>query len=204
MTRTSTRFAAGLAAAAAIVALSSCSTATDTKDKAASASSAAEAAAGSAHNSEDVMFLQMMIPHHEQAIQLGAMVPQHTSNAELIKLAAEILKAQQPEINTMKSQLSQWGVDPGESPHGSGHDGMTMQGMVNDETMVKLDTLKGAEFDKLWLQSMISHHEGAVAMAKTEIADGKNSDMKALAESIVSGQQTEIDQMKKMLAAAGG
>jgi len=202
MTRTSTRIAAGLAAAAAIVALSSCSTATKdaTKDAASASSTVSGSSDSAAHNSDDVMFAQMMIPHHEQAVELAAMAPQHTSNAELIKLASDILKAQQPEINTMKTDLVEWGVNPDDPTGHSGH----MTGMVDDATMAKLKALQGAEFDKLWLQSMISHHEGAIAMAKPEIADGKNAGMKELAQAIVSAQQAEIDQMKKMLAAAGG
>ena len=60
-------------------------------------------------------------------------------------------------------------------------------------------SLKGAEFDTLWLQSMISHHQGAIEMAKTEIANGENADMIAMAKNIVTAQQAEIDQMKQML-----
>ena len=78
-------------------------------------------------------------------------------------------------------------------------DGMKMQGMVDDATMTRLASLKGAEFDRLWLQSMIGHHEGAVAMANTEIADGANADAKTLAKHIVTSQQAEISQMKQML-----
>lgn len=66
-------------------------------------------------------------------------------------------------------------------------------------TMTRLESLQGAEFDTLWLQSMIAHHEGAIAMAKTELADGTNPDAKALAQHIIDGQQAEIDQMKTML-----
>ena len=78
-------------------------------------------------------------------------------------------------------------------------DGMQMPGMVDDGTMSKLESLKGAEFDTLWLQSMIGHHEGAIEMANTEIADGANADAKTLAQEIVTAQQAEIAQMKQML-----
>jgi uncharacterized protein (DUF305 family) len=71
--------------------------------------------------------------------------------------------------------------------------------MVDGATMERLETLKGAEFDTLWLQSMIGHHEGAIAMANTEIADGADADAKDLAAEIVKTQQAEIDQMKQML-----
>lgn len=74
-----------------------------------------------------------------------------------------------------------------------------MNGMVDDATMSRLETLKGPAFDQLWLQSMIGHHEGAIAMANTEIADGANADAKTLAQQIVTAQQAEITQMKQML-----
>ena len=76
---------------------------------------------------------------------------------------------------------------------------MAMQGMVDDATMARLESLKGQEFDTLWLQSMISHHQGAIEMAKAEIANGKSPDMITMAKNIVTAQQAEIDQMKKML-----
>lgn len=203
MNPTCTRLAAGLAAVAAVAVLSACSTATDTKSDSASASTSASGSAqnAAAHNSDDVMFAQMMIPHHQQAIELGAMAPQHTTNAELITLAGEIMKQQQPEINTLKTNLVEWGLNPDDpTAMHAGH----MAGMVDDATLAKLKTLQGVEFDKLWLQSMISHHQGAIDMSQTEVSQGQNADMTALARDIITAQQTEIDQMKKMLAAAGG
>jgi len=201
MTTARTRSIAALAAFAAAVTLSSCSTSTTDRGADASSVTAAEEVAG--HNAEDVMFAQMMIPHHEQALELAALVPDRSSNPEVIALAAKIAGEQQPEITTMKALLLQWDVDPDEMSHESGHAGMAMAGMVDDATMVKLDNLKGADFDTLWLQSMISHHEGAIAMAKTEIADGTSADMKTLAGNIVTAQQAEIDQMKQMLIGLG-
>ena len=203
MTRTAHRLAAGIAALAAVTALSSCSTATKDKadagsDKAGVTSSAEQ---GSAHNSADVMFAQMMIPHHEQAVELGAMAPEHTSDQALIKLAGAVLTQQQPEINAMKATLAQWGVNPDQPADHAGH---TMSGMVDAATMAKLRTLQGPEFDKLWLKSMIGHHEGAIDMAKSEVNDGKSQEMLTIANGIIAGQQTEIDQMKQMLAALGG
>jgi len=74
-----------------------------------------------------------------------------------------------------------------------------MQGMVDAATMAKLESLNGAEFDKLWLESMISHHQGAIEMAKAELANGDNVDAKSLATNIVTTQEAEIGQMKQML-----
>ena len=76
---------------------------------------------------------------------------------------------------------------------------MQMQGMVDDATMTRLESLRGQEFDTLFLQSMIGHHEGAIAMADTELASGANADAKKLAQQIVTAQQAEIGQMTQML-----
>jgi len=199
MTSSHTRVLAAIATFAAAIVLSSCGTAaTQNQGLSASATSTDQVAA---HNADDVMFAQMMIPHHQQAVELAAMVPDRSNNPDVIALAAKIAGEQQPEIDTMKALLLQWNVDPNEMSHESGHAGMAMAGMVNDATMVRLDSLKGASFDMLWLQSMISHHQGAIEMAKTEIADGKSADLITLAKNIVAAQQAEIDQMKQMLGA---
>jgi uncharacterized protein (DUF305 family) len=200
MTSTRTRLVAVLATVAAATALTSCSTAAK-EDRAANASSATSTEQTASHNEVDVMFAQMMIPHHQQAIELTALVPDRSTNPDLVALASKIAGEQQPEIGGMRALLLQWDTSPTEMPHQSGHAGMSMQGMIDDATLVKLDSLKGADFDTLWLQSMISHHQGAIEMAKVEIADGKNVDMITMAKNIVAAQQAEIDQMKQMLGA---
>jgi uncharacterized protein (DUF305 family) len=157
-------------------------------------------------NDADVAFVTNMIPHHQQAVAMAALVPDRSTDPQVIKLAADISAEQGPEIETMKVFLVQWQEGSETNPeghqgHGSteGTDGMGMPGMVDDGTMSKLQSLKGAEFDQLWLQSMIAHHEGAIGMANTEIAGGTNTDAKRLAQEIVTGQQAEISQMKQML-----
>lgn len=207
MTALRIRAAAMVAASATALALSSCSsTATKTavEDHSSHGSSAMAAQPSTAHNQDDVLFAQMMIPHHQQAVALAGMVPDRSTNPEVRALAAEISAAQQPEIATMKDMLGRWGIKPDEMQHESGHAGMTMQGMVGDETLVKLEGLKGPDFDALWLQSMIGHHQGAIEMATIEVEAGKSPEMTALARSIISAQQAEIDQMKQMLQASGG
>ena len=201
MTTTSARITAAIAGFAAVLALSACSAATKEDHGAAHPSSSV--AAQAAHNEDDVMFAQLMIPHHQQAVELTALAPGHSTNPAVIALASAISAQQQPEIDAMRTTLKQWGVNPDQMEHGSGHAGMTMQGMVDDATMVKLEALKGPEFDALWLKSMIGHHQGAIAMAKSEIADGKSPEMVTLAKNIVSAQQSEIDQMNTILAGVG-
>ncbi|MCG5431980.1 DUF305 domain-containing protein [Mycobacterium sp. MYCO198283] len=145
------------------------------------------------HNAQDVMFAQHMIPHHRQAVELSALVPERTQNAEVRRLAQQISDAQQPEIDTMTGWLTAWGETSGSG----GHDAMA--GMVDDATMQRLTDSRGTAFDRLWLQSMIAHHEGAVTMAQQEVDNGGNPDAKALARRIVETQRAEIDQMKKLL-----
>ena len=152
------------------------------------------------HNAADVAFATNMIPHHEQAVSMSELVPDRSSDPAVIELAAAISAAQAPEIETMKGFLTQWNAPvPGGGHDGHDMGGMPMPGMVDAEAMTKLQSLKGAQFDQLWLQSMIGHHEGAIDMAKTEIADGANADAKTFAQQIVTTQTAEIDQMKKML-----
>lgn len=151
-------------------------------------------------NADDRAFAENMIPHHQQAIELSALVPERSTNPELIALANQITAAQQPEINALRVFLVQWDENPDDdASHGAGGHHGPMQGMVDDATMAKLQSLSGSEFDTLWLQSMIGHHQGAIEMAKAEVANGQNVDVKRMAQSIIDSQQAEITQMNQML-----
>ena len=156
-------------------------------------------------NDADAMFAQMMIPHHEQAIVLAEIAENPTSGAspEVTSLAAQIKSTQGPEVELMKSFLTHWDVpvvDPGSMDHGSMDHGSKMKGMLSVEELAKLSTLSGKVFDKEWMLAMIAHHEGAIEMAQTVEQSGKNLEVQALAKTIISGQQVEIDQMNLMLA----
>jgi uncharacterized protein (DUF305 family) len=151
------------------------------------------------------MFAQMMIPPHEQAIVLAEIAENPTSGAspEVTSLAAQIKSAQGPEVELMKSFLTQWDepvVDPGSMDHGSMDHGSKMKGMLSVEELAKLSTLSGKVFDKEWMLAMIAHHEGAIEMARTVEQSGKNLEVQALAKTIISDLQVEIDQMESMLA----
>jgi uncharacterized protein (DUF305 family) len=150
------------------------------------------------YNADDVAFATNMIPHHRQAVDLSALVPDRSTDTQLVALARQISAAQQPEIEVMKVLLVQWNENPDANSRHTGH-GATMTGMVDEATMTKLQSMNGAEFDRLWLESMISHHQGAIEMAKAEIANGDNVDAKDLAKKIVGTQEAEIGQMKQML-----
>jgi uncharacterized protein (DUF305 family) len=160
----------------------------------ASSMGASSAPASSGHNSQDVMFAQMMIPHHRQAIVMARQAATKASSPEVKKLAAQIEQAQEPEIEKMTGWLKAWGV---RVPSGSmGHG----EGMMSQQDMKRLGELSGKAFDKAFLQMMIKHHEGAITMAKTEQASGSFADAKALADSIVTSQSAEIATMRHLLA----
>ena len=148
-------------------------------------------------NNADVMFAQMMIPHHEQAIEMSdiALDPNTGASAAVIALATQIKGAQDPEISQMKNLLTTWGMptEMGSMDHSS-----MMEGMLSLEEMDTLGQLKGAEFDKAWAKGMIAHHEGAIAMANDVLANGKNREILALANAVVSGQSAEIKTLKPL------
>jgi len=148
-------------------------------------------------NDADVMFAQLMIPHHEQAIEMSdiALDPNTGASAAVIALATQIKGAQDPEISQMKSLLTTWSkpIEMGSMDHSS-----MMDGMLSLEDMDTLGQLKGAEFDKAWAKGMIGHHEGAIKMANDVLAKGKNSEILALAQAVVSGQTAEIETLKPL------
>ena len=193
------RVAAALAAATTALFLSSCgSPASDGHAGQENADEPVITGRPAGYNADDVAFATNMIPHHQQAVDLSAMVPDRSTNAGLVALAQQISAAQQPEINVMKVFLVQWNENPDSNSGHAGH-GNAMQGMVDAATMTKLESLSGADFDKLWLELMIGHHQGAIEMAKAEIANGDNVDAKDLAKNIVTTQEAEIGQMKQMV-----
>ena len=203
MTPITARIAAALVALAAALFVSACSeqagSSSDGHADHQQSDQPLVSAQPAGYNADDVAFATNMIPHHQQAIDLSALVPERSTNPELTKLASDIAAAQGPEIETMKVFLVQWNENP-DTNTGSGHGGHgAMQGMVDEPTMARLASLNGAEFDTLWLQSMIGHHEGAIEMAKAEVANGENVDAKGMANDIITTQQAEIGQMKQML-----
>lgn len=141
-------------------------------------------------SSQDIMFAEMMIPHHEQAIVMSDLALSKSSNPEILKLAQEIKDAQNPEIELM----SNWaGVDA------STHMGHTMMGMLSDEEIDELKVANGSTFDRLFLEGMIKHHEGAIDMAGM-IDDSSNTEVAQLGKNIISTQRAEIALMKELLA----
>jgi len=152
-------------------------------------------------NDADAEFAHQMIPHHEQAVVMTGFVADRTDNAQVLDLAGRIEAAQEPEIDQMKGWLEAWG-DPHKPGMGGmqGMEGMSMPGMMSEADMATLKGSSGPAFDKMFLEMMIAHHEGAVEMAKTEIADGEFPEAITLAEEIIDSQQAEIDEMQGILS----
>ena len=162
-----------------------------------------------AFNDADVSFAQGMIPHHAQAVEMADIASTRASSAKVKDLASRIKAAQGPEIATMTAWLKSWNK-PVTASSGGGMAGMagmgsgaSAMGMMSDADMKGLGAASGAAFDKMFLTMMIEHHKGAIDMAKTEQTDGKFAATKALAGSIVTAQQAEIDEMGKLLTSAG-
>ncbi|MGA8113712.1 MAG: DUF305 domain-containing protein [Actinocatenispora sp.] len=148
---------------------------------------------GGDHNSSDVMFAQMMIPHHRQAVEMSELVPLRAADPGIKKLAAQIRKAQNPEIRTMTSWLKSWGEPV--SPDGMA--GMGMDGIMSDEEMADLRAARGGHFDSMFARMMVAHHNGAIAMAHDEQRDGRSSKVRTLAATMIKAQAAEVNTLLK-------
>jgi uncharacterized protein (DUF305 family) len=148
-------------------------------------------------NDADVAFASQMIPHHQQAVQMAEMAVRKAETAEVKQLATAIKAAQDPEIKQLSGWLTSWGK-PVPSPDHGGHD-MSMPGMMTEDEMGQLGNATGTMFDRMWTQMMIKHHQGAVTMAKTEQAAGKDTAAIALAKKIETAQNQEIATMQRLL-----
>ena len=156
-------------------------------------------------NDADVTFAQGMIPHHEQAVEMAEMATQQATSAEVKSLAEDIEAAQGPEIEQLQEWLDAWGEDApsdsmGHGDMGHGDESSSMSGMMTEDDMMALGDSNGAAFDRMWLEMMIEHHEGAVEMAETEVADGEHPGAIDMANQIIETQEAEISQMEKLLS----
>lgn len=153
------------------------------------------------HNDADIMFAQMMIPHHQQAVEMSEMLlAKEGIPAQVVEFAQGVIDAQGPEINRMNAMLEAWDQQPVTDSGGMDHGKMGgMSGMMSQEDMTALEEAQGTEAARLYLEQMTTHHEGAVDMARDEVADGQNPHAITLAEQVISDQEAEISQMKQML-----
>ena len=167
------------------------------------------------HNQADITFAQQMTVHHRSAITMADLAATRAASPKVKTLAQQIKAAQAPEISEMAGWLAAWAPDtdmngmPNKSASsgmgmggmGSGAAGTTpgMPGMMTDAQMSALAAATGTAFDKMFLQMMIVHHQGALTMAATESAHGSNPEASKLAASITASQAAQISQMQEML-----
>ena len=153
--------------------------------------SAESSAAG--FSGADIMFAQMMIPHHQQAVDMGTLAESRAQNQAVKAIAARIKAEQAPEITQMNSWLQRAGASLD-----MGHD-MGMGGMLSTEQMGELSQASGAAFDVLYVTGMIGHHEGAIHMAQM-VVDSNNAEAKTLGEAIISSQTKQVAELQEILA----
>lgn len=145
-------------------------------------------------NDADRTFLGGMIPHHEGALEMAALVTARTERSELTAFAAAIIAAQEAEIERMRSLLGPQGA--ASSPAHGGMDSMGMEPMDPGQ-MMQLTELEGEAFEQMFLAMMIGHHQVAVSAAEQVLEEGEDGDVATLATEIRDGQAAEIEQMQQ-------
>jgi uncharacterized protein (DUF305 family) len=161
-----------------------------------------------AHTPADIDFMQQMIPHHAQALEMTALVPDRTAREDLPLFAERMDISQEDEIALMQGWLEARGADvpdPGaaQAAHGGhGADDMLMPGMATPERMAELESATGAEFDRLFLETMARHHEGALQMVQDLYANGgaAEPEIAQFATHIDADQRIELARIASMLA----
>ncbi|MGK4219143.1 DUF305 domain-containing protein [Kocuria marina] len=158
------------------------------------------------HNDADTMFAQMMIPHHEQAVQMSeVMLAKDDLDPDIEALANKIVAAQGPEIDQLKTMLETWGEPT--SMESGGMEGMDhgsdsgagMEGMMTEEQMQELEAAEGTEAAEMYLTMMTAHHRGAIDMAQEEVAEGQNPQAIEMAQKVIEDQEAEIQEMERLL-----
>jgi len=152
----------------------------------------------------DLRFLQDMIVHHEQAVVMSALVPERTSRPEFVQYADYVARAQQAEIAAMSALLELAAERDIELPAQMAHGDPPMHGMLSTAQLRALEQADGAQFERLWLEGMIYHHEGAIDMARAQqlaqLDAGRRPYMiDVLVEDIIVDQRAEIATMRRWL-----
>jgi uncharacterized protein (DUF305 family) len=203
-THTLGRIAGGLIAGGLV--LAGCSSGSDSAgtkaDASISASQSTTAGQPADVDEAEVTFVRGMIPHHRGALEMAQLAESRAEDPRVRELAGRIEAAQDPEIETMTGWLEDWGQSGADDMGGMDHGAGDMGGGMDTE-MSGLEAATGTEFDRMFLQMMIEHHRGAIEMAETEIADGRNEDAIALAREIASSQAAEVEEMEGLLTELG-
>jgi uncharacterized protein (DUF305 family) len=155
---------------------------------------------------QDVTFVRHMLYHHEQAMEMTAMVDERAGSDRVKLLAERMTISQESEMEQMQQWLAQRDEslrDPRDPDHS--HAARTMPGLITDEQMTTLEAARGEEFDRLFLESMIVHHQGAITMVEElyDAGGGLESEIDSIARHVVADQGIEISRMQGMLAEMG-
>ncbi len=148
----------------------------------------------------DVRFVEQMIPHHRQAVEMAELAPDRAADDRVRLLAERIAAAQQPEIVALTGWLEARDLPVPGPDASSGHGHADMPGMISPLQMSALAESTGEDFDKLFLTFMIAHHEGAIEMAEPVAMDGVDIQAREMAADVGVTQQTEIIRMQEILA----
>lgn len=172
----------------------------------------------------DIKYVQMMIPHHRQAVEMAVLAPKQARDTAVKALADRIDKGQGGEISAMQSWLRQHGATEGQGQSaGGGHTGHgrgtgggsgatggaggtthgNMPGMATPEQMARLQAAEGTEFDRMFLSLMITHHQGALTMAREVLAHGLDTVVNDMARDVLTSQNAEINRMRDMASGLG-
>lgn len=151
---------------------------------------------GKAYTAADVWFVRMMIPHHEQAVEMASLAAQRAHNRQIASLAGRIQAAQRPEILQLRSWLTARGL--GETGDDGTHDHTTMPGMQSPEAMRALAAAGGEQFDRMFVAMMTAHHQGAIDMAGLRLRAEEDVMIERMANEIAFEQAVEIDRMRDM------
>ena len=175
-------------------------------DTATAAPSTSAEAVTEEHNDADTMFAQMVIPHHQQAVQMSeVMLAKDDLDPDVEELANKVVAAQGPEIDQLKNMLETWGEPT--SMESGGMEGMDhgsdsgagMEGMMTEEQMQELEAAEGAEAAEMYLTMMTAHHRGAIDMAQEQVAEGQNPQAIEMAQKVIEDQEAEIQEMDRLL-----
>jgi uncharacterized protein (DUF305 family) len=150
-------------------------------------------------NDADVLYVRNMIVHHQQAIEMALLAPDHAANDTVKRLADRIGDVQKPEIDSMNNWLrthDQPTVDPQHGEHGEHAD---MPGMATPAQLDALRAAKGTAFDTMFLELMIAHHQGALTMASDIQTKGAEVRVQEMADDVIATQSDEINQMRTLL-----
>jgi len=191
------RIALAASVAGAAVVLAACGTQAGATPAAAGNQSAGMAnmpatnSGSASFNGTDVAFAQMMIPDHQMVAKMAKLAAGKASSAALKTLATQLQKGQPQTVDMLQSMLKTWGKS-------SDTTGMTMPGAMTEQDMTMLKSMKGMNFDMMFAQIMIKHHEASIKMAQDEQTKGANADAKAMAGEMMTTQKAQVEKLRKI------